>query len=832
MASENPNPQGDDKQDSHYNPGEQSYLEGMGAGYKKPADETASGSGKDGGGNDGSSDDIRDAEDGGGWNNNVSSSYAGNKSKSGQGISKGNFMAVLKKRGPVAAIITLVLGGGVGAGIFFGPSLLLVQIQESFLNTFDNQNTSMTIRTNKILTNKLTEQNTSGSCNIVKIACRFSRPSNKLLGNLEKNGVLAFDKNGEQIKKTGVFQADRPAKYTYGGKDIAAKDFASELRNNSAFRAAFHKAYNPRFVGFTDAVFRGVQKRFGFDTTNKDAADGKKKSADRLNDASKGANVVASDTEKGAEGLVQKLISSKAGEVVSKIAKGGKGDTFGLIAGAVCTATDIPGILISVVRAYQLVQVINYSMQFLTAGSALKAGQITQEQASALGGLLTTAVAGKTAMDSFGIKSAMFGDKSSATKSYQKFIPGGSASTSVLGSINQVSSSAAKKDTCDVATSPATGAAINVGLAVAGPETLGVSLGIAAANIGISWLASEFISQVGVPLIEKALSGVNVQPLLKFFLGDLTQNLSGEDVGNALTSGASNLMAQTANLGGNMPLTVNEAIAYHQTTQDVNIAYAQEDQATHSPLDPTNPNTMVGSIVGKLVPYFASINSFSSALTSIASIPSGAFATLLSSSTASAATADRYSSCPDPAISGSGVAAGPFCNVEYGIPAEWINLDPQIVVEDLVNSGDVNADTGEVIDKGSDDKTASLSAWISFCTDGTTDNLKGCEITDKKSAEYSLYIMDHRIQQSMDEDTSGSSSSSTSASTSAVTTPDDTTALQTLIQNSLAEIDAASTVTASTLSSAVAKPETIASTSTSQNKVTSLLNRGWYWMMA
>jgi len=39
---------------------------------------------------------------------------------------------------------------------------------------------------------------------------------------------------------------------------------------------------------------------------------------------------------------------------------------------------------------------------------------------------------------------------------------------------------------------------------------------------------------------------------------------------------------------------------------------------------------------------------------------------------------------------------------------------------------------------------------VASCTDGTTDAAEGCKITDKKTANYALYTIDHRIQQSLD----------------------------------------------------------------------------------
>jgi len=814
MATPPKDPSDNNNQDKNYNPGEQAYREGMGAGITSGKDIPDSEAGD--------SKDIKDAEEDGSWDNKVSP-YAGNASRSGKGISRENFQAVLKKRGPLAAILTLLLGGGVGAGFFFGPSLLLVQIQESFLTKFDSQNTSLTIRTNRLLANKLTEDATQGSCNVVKIACRFSRPSNKLIKNLEANGVTAYDKNGDIIKRDGLFQSQRPAKYSFRGQDILAKDFSKTLRTNAQFRSAFHSAYNPRFVGFTDKVFRSIQTRFGFDTTNKTAVEGEQKTGERLNESSKGVNAAAAEAtelaEEGTEGVIRKLVSDKAADVVSKIAKGGKGDAFGLAAAGVCVVADVPRLIISTVRTYQIVQVVNYSMQFLIAGSALKAGEITEEQAIALGALLTTAVANKSAMDSFGMKYAMFGDTSSPTSSWKKFVPGASA-TSSLGSIAQVLSSDAKKSMCDVATNPATGAAINIGLAAAGPETLGTSLLVAGINIAAGFVISEVVAQVGVPLIAEALKGIDVEPLLGFFLGDLTQNLAGEDVGNAIVSGASNVMGQTANAGGNMPLSVEQAIAYHQTTQEVRLAYAEEDRATHSPLDPTNPNTMVGSIVGKIVPYLASINSASGAFSSLAALSSQSFASILGSSSATAATAEQYSLCEDPAVTQDGVAAGPFCNIEYGIPPEYLDMDPQKIVDDLVVSGDVDQDTGDPIEK---DDAGSLSQWISICTDGGTEQLKNCRIVDEKTAKYSLYIIDHRIQESMDEDDSIPTETTVEEPVTVDFNTKDVIATLPVVYEKKIVTTSVSKPLSSQFS--ISTPVVV-----SQNK--SLLHTGWYWMVA
>jgi len=711
---------------------------------------------------DGVSGDLGGAEEDGGWRNSVGSG-GGSSRKT---VTPANFRAILKRRGPVAAILSLVLGGGVGVGIFLSPGLLLVHVQEAFVEKFDSQNTSLTVRSNKILANKLTADSTSGSCNTVKIACRFSRPSNRLLGNLEKNGVIALDSRGDPINKgDSLFQTRRPATYVFEGKEIAAKDFSKTLRTNNALRAAFHRAYNPRFVGFTDAVFKTVQTRFGFDKRNL-LAEAKDSAAvnEKINTASQGSDVGAKAASEGAEEAAEEvlegLIKSRSTKALDTLSKSGKGGAVSLAAGAVCLATDIPGSVIAVSRAYQLAQLVKYSAGMLGVMSAIKASSsdVTPETVSIIGTMLTATVGGLSAMDSFGMKYALFGDTKTTDKTYKSFSPG-SAAVAALGGVASITSSDITKSACDSALNPVTGAALNAALVAAGGATFGTTAAAAGINLAVGFALGEIITLVAPPLIEAALP--LMQPvmgsILQTLLGDLTANLSGPAVGNALSSGAGHLMGQTANAGGNVPLTVDQAVANVSTTKEVQLAYAEEDRATLSPLDASNKNTFVGSMVHNLLPYYSQLSTLSGVLKTIGNIPLMSLNTVLKSSTASAAdVSSQFSLCDDPAIKDKGVAAGPFCNIEYGIPSEYINMDPQQVVDELVNTGDIDGDTGEPLEKSDG---GGLKAWLDLCTDGSTDNVASCKIDASNDPEgaklvsmYAIYTIDYRIQQSMDGD--------------------------------------------------------------------------------
>jgi hypothetical protein len=697
---------------------------------------------------------IRQAEEDGGWQDNTSSEPTSVKGK-GRG-----------RKGPVIGLIGILTGGGIGAAIFSFQALLPIDVLQNLISKYDIQNTSMTIRTDKLIASKITNSATSGSCNVIQIACRFSRPSNKLLNQLEKNGITAVDKTGAKITGTGLFPNTRPASYKFTGSDgkeitVAAKDFSKTLASNAEFRAAFHSAYNPRFIGYADAIFKAIETRFGFNKQDSTANEKDAKSTqETINEevagedegvpAAEAAGGDALDTE--AEGILTKDITSSAEEV----AESGKGNAVGLLSGVVCTAVDIPGLVSKTVRAYQMAQLIKFAMVYLTAFSAIKAGDATQNEIATITSSLTIVSAGKSAMDSFGMKSALFGDTVPAkTDSYLKFSPGGNV-VAALSGVTRYTDSTLKNQACSVAENPATGAGIDL----ATSETIVIPIVNAAAGFAIS----EALQYVLPPIISAgvqalAQSGV-LKTVLQYFLGNLTQNLVGDDTGNALASGASNLMSQTANAGGNMPLTVNQAVAYNADTQEVNLAYAQEDRATLSPLDASNPNTALGSIVASFLPYYGTIHNASDILSTIGSIVPNSLSTLFGGSANAADTATQYEGCDDVSITDNNVAAGPFCNIDYGIPSQYLNEDPIDVLNNL-GPANIDPDTGDPV-PGSD-----LQTWLTNCTDGTTNQLSDCVISDETHAEYALYTVDHRIQSTMDGEDTTLDPSTTTASASA-----------------------------------------------------------------
>lgn len=717
--------------------------------------------------------DLKGAEEkpNNGWTNNFSGKQNSKNKTNGR-------FSSFKKKGPLTAIILTMVCGGIGFGGLLSTAALPMAVLANLVNKFNTGETSLTIRANKVMASKISSETTSGSCNIIKIACRFSKPSNRFLTQLEKNGVKALDSSGNVIEKNVIFPNTRPASYKFTNNagesiEVEAKNFYSTLAKNSEFRAAFHSASQTRFMSLMDSVASSIKIRFGFSSANK--LSGVKDESSLTSELDNSVKVDDSAIKSAAntegktaaavieeeKGAVKELIEEEVDASIGKVTKAGKGSVIGLASGVVCMVTDIPGLIVSVNRNFQMVQLIRYSASFLSAFGAIKAGDATPQEVSAIGDMLTKTVNGKSAMDSFGMSYVMTDQKIPNNNNYRKFSPGSSIVTA-LSSVTKVTNSVEKKAACNVMMNPVTGEAINIGLAANSVDTLGVSLVAAVANLALGAALSYVIEKVAPPAVELAMNVIPINSILQLFIGDLTKDISGESVGDAITSGASHIMGQTANAGGNMPLTVAQAVAYDNTTKQIQLAYAEEDRATKSPFDISSQNTMLGSIMQSLLPYYAKLKfntgSVTSNLATIGNMITKSFGIAMQPLIAGATSIDssQYQLCDDPSIKDNDVAAGPYCNIIYGIPPEYLDEDPIAIINKLIASGDIDEETGEPKDKGNDAfgvAKESLKSWMELCTDGKTNEASNCKINDKTRAEYALYTVDHRIQKSMDEAT-------------------------------------------------------------------------------
>lgn len=688
-----------------------------------------------------------------GWRDNTSRDL--NKPKKGKGKSGGfSAMNKLKRFGPTGAVASMLLVGAVGIGSSTSVmGSLLVSIKESIVTNIDQQQYTSMSRSNRILSRRLADDATSGSCTLVKIACRFHKPTDYQLKQLDKAGVKALDEAGEVIEKGKLIGGKRPAHYLIDGEKISAKDFKKALRNNPKLRNAFRRAYNPRWVNWVDDAAVKFLKKIGVT----------KKVAEKLNSKkTRKALTEATDEltkiEDKAGDKIKKEIADEAGDFAKKEAKKTAkkgGDAKLMMAQGICAAAKAPNVIVNINKAFRIAQYAKLGYTFLTAADAIKKGEATPEMVNNVATILTQSYTKKDgsikkpATDSKLMKYTMGLGTSGSSSSY---IPGvGGALATYLGVVN----SEPVKVGCDLVGSTAAEVAVEV--------FDGIKNGLG--PVGWAWTAGEFALEgiLSLESVQQQLSSamggivqtaidtfgnwVDMKALAEYFLGNKTKGATGTDVGDITGVGLSNSMADQASYTGNAPLTVQQKVAFdEQIVQPERIALAEEDRLTHSPFDISSPNTFLGSIAIRFVPYLGMASSPLAFVSAISSISTSSLFNLFNPSAYAKNIIDENKCTQNSVLANEkDIAVGPACDVQYGVPTDYMGIEPDQVASELSASGDIDED-------GKVKSNSELQDWIDTCNQASIINTKECTVDSRQRALYNLYQIDKRTVDGMDED--------------------------------------------------------------------------------
>lgn len=708
-----------------------------------------------------------------GWRDNTSRDL--NKPKKGKGKSGGfSAMNKLKRFGPTGAVASMLLVGAVGIGSSTSiMGSLLVSIKESIVTNIDQQQYTSSSRSNRILARRLADDATSGSCTLVKIACRFHKPTDYQLKQLDKAGVKALDEAGEVIEKGKLIGGKRPAHYLIDGEKISAKDFKKALRNNPKLRNAFRRAFNPRWVNWVDDAAVKFLKKIGVT----------KKVAEKLNSKkTRKALTEATDELTKIEGKaadkLNKEIAEQAGDYATKEAKKAtkkKGNDVKLMmAQGICAAAKAPNVIVNINKAFRIAQYAKLAYTFLTAADAIKKGEATPEMVNNVATILTQSYTKsdgtikKPATDAKLMKYTMGLGTAGSSSSY---IPGvGNNLATYLGVVN----SEPVKMGCDLIGSTAAEVGVDVF------DGLRAGLG----PIGWAWVGGELLieglltfdtvqeklSSVMGTIVQTSIDAftkwVDMKALAEYFLGDKTKGATGTDVGDITGVGLSNSMADQASYTGNAPLTVQQKVAFdEQIVQPERIALAEEDRLTHSPFDISSPNTFLGSIAIRFVPYLGMASSPLAFVSAISSISTSSLFNLFNPSAYAKNIIDENKCTQNSVLANEkDIAVGPACDVQYGVPTDYMGIEPDQVASELSASGDIDED-------GKVKSNSELQDWIDTCNQASIINTKECTVDSRQRALYNLYQIDKRTVDGMDEDPDKTKSAAGSGSGSTTSGP-------------------------------------------------------------
>lgn len=708
---------------------------------------------------------------------------------------------LLKRGGPILGAGALF---GIGGFLLVGlasPSLLIVQFKETMMEKFNTQLASMETRSSKLLVSKL-NGSTSGCDGLVKLRCKFTTMSSKQVEKLKAAGIEVQGKEviGGRVKPTALVLLSDP------DNPINPRDFTRRANADPEFRSALREAYNPKFAGTVGKAWAAVATMFK--TSKKPpelgAADDKEKAQEKMNQIAKegtedgrvrttlaadgeectGSTCISQEDADAANGKANEVADSASGSGTDEIRARLNGISTGSItsffkitgwADSACQVYGAATTLTYAAKALRAAQMVRYAMIFFSIADAIKAGASPDPADTGfLADIITKTTVDPTdptktlmgsATDSFGYKYAAYGDTSASSQSMMlanRFTAGGGFVGELSTGMNTVLATLggrqAAKNTCGFLANPVVqGASLVLGIAVL--LVPGANVGKTVAQAGISGAVA--IAIASLPAL-----------LLDIVAGSTTDNIYGEETGNAVPSGAGKLLSDSlAAQNGNGLMSKDDAANYLALQTETSNQYIADELRNTSPFDATNPHTFVGSIASSLIP----LRSSSNPITTLGSLFATSISSLKPASTSALTQEELARSmevCEDPDAEEVGYAVDPFCNVIRGISPQYLDKDPVAVIDSLIANGDLNPSTEQ--------PTTQYSDFISKCITNTepvgySDPSTGfdpaeaemCKITSSKVADRYIFHMDQRIELGMNgEDVADSVPTATSGDTS------------------------------------------------------------------
>ncbi|MBR5419223.1 hypothetical protein IK110_03170 [Candidatus Saccharibacteria bacterium] len=456
------------------------------------------------------------------------------------------------------------------------------------------------------------------------------------------------------------------------------------------------------------------------------------------------------DAEADANGKITKSDGVKSklsgvGEVVTKISS--------VAAGAVnlyCGVMDFIAAVNAIVAAYQAVQIINTAAAVFEGIQKAQAGDGDAAPLHELALSLTTpttntyekvtkvdgdgnaagsdsVVRSRSAMEADSI-SALYGrtmvnanDPSVSSFNIStvtsRILNSIGANPSITGIIGNLSTSASAFASCSAA---------RLAAAAVGMTTDIIAIVGCIASWGIGCAVDAIYEGVGQAALSAAL-GIAISAAVSFLVPHVAKVLTreiatkvmGEDLGNAIVSGANMYMGHNHQYSGGAVASKNSLLGYLQMQDTVIAENARYERATHSPFDITSKYTFMGSLASQLVPLASQSSSLSGIINSAGTIFGNAVQSLTPRSSAVSTGIEvekRYQAtkdnCPDLAsIGGVGDA---FCNAYIITDMATINQHPADTIDGISDEDiEVVTENGKNKPKIKDD--SKLAKYLIYC---------------------------------------------------------------------------------------------------------------------
>lgn len=582
-----------------------------------------------------------------------------------------------RRLGPSGGLIGLLVGGFGIFSVVAAPASLLVAIEKAITNdSSDSTRTNIMFR--RAYVGKLFSKTKSGSSPIEE---KLTKMSPDQQARWEKEGFkFEMGPDGKIAKAT----------FPDGTAVNDGKAFTDHAEKTPEGRRASSRVLDIRSAFFNNQRFRDILRPFGIEKSNRlsPSEDPDPKKRKQAIDRSFDDNTkLKAEPDKNAR--VSALKEKTTGEGGSKLKgavdsindKVGKAAWVSAPVAAACAAYNVARLTNATIKAQWIYQLVNFAYPFVRAAAQIESqGDIEPSVVENLANRLTwynpdpnAPDYNRTAMDSQGLKMAIYGDFS-ALSDFSKTYTSWYWETAIASTADDIMSTwntvlggkENAKQTCKIVHT------------VNGVASVGCLLGgwvSKATCIAGAWLFSQAEKPAEAWLVAQL-----AQPALDFLATvDLSSALQGEAAGDALAAGLG-LLLSNSTLGSGLtvaggPDALDKIKNFISYTDDVNYTYTTQlalDDAKTNPLDVSNQYSFMGQLSSLLHPYLSNDGAAFSTLAnlttvvnrSLAALPGISAHALFSQPSNMTApnplggdpTLNRISKCQDPDLAGIGAA--------------------------------------------------------------------------------------------------------------------------------------------------------------------------------
>jgi len=245
-------------------------------------------------------------------------------------------------------------------------------------------------------------------------------------------------------------------------------------------------------------------------------------------------------------------------------------------------------------------------------------------------------------------------------------------------------------------------------------------------------LAGEFAVNAVIQTFFSIAIPVIVRKVVNSIIEDAATEWFGEDLGNAMISGASKYLGGNGSSGGQGPGSESKVIAYLNEQATVIAEEAEYQRSIRSPFDISSPHTFLGSLAYSVLPLAYSNSGTMSALTKVSSLTSSSLVAMLPTATAVGVNNEITSTGDCPLLEGVGAVGDAYCNAYIITDTATIDDAPDVIEEKVHQmKGGANFNDDGTIKEGSD-----LAKYITYCGQRTSQyGLKDSTIVEGLSEE-------------------------------------------------------------------------------------------------